>query len=370
VLPCTPSTRACLAALFALLVAPLPGCEAGKDAAEPIVRPVRVFRVAPVSAVHARTFPGRAQAETQAALSFKVPGQIKRLVVSAGDAVRQGDLISELDDQELQLELRRAEASHAEAAARERITRSKLKRMKVLFDEDAASRDQLDETTTNWESARAGLQAQTQSVALARSELAHTKIVAPEDGLIASVPVNVNENVSSGETVVTLNYGALPEVAFAVPGSLIRGVSRGQPLEVRFTSLEGVTFPAEILEVGIAAGRTAYPVTARLIEADDRIRSGMVAEVSIRLGGESVGEPATSIIVPAHAIAEDRVGRFAFVARPDSQGQGVIERHAVTIGEIGLQGLEVVDGLEPGDLLVTAGIRFVEPGMTVRILED
>ncbi len=344
-----------------------PGCQATDAQEERVVRPVRVHAVQATSAVQLRRFPGTAEAGTEAALSFKVSGQIKRLMVAVGSAVRRGEPIAELDDTDLQLELRKSEAAYAEASARERNARAAYERTKILHERDSASDKELDSDQAQADSARASLRAQAQAVALAKSRIGYTKLYSPEDGLIASVPVSVNENVDAGETIATLNFGARPKVAFNVPGKLIGKVERLQPAAVTFAALGGKRFAAEVYEVGVAAGRTAYPVTAELLEPDPSIRAGMVAEVILEFG--SAESQATRIFVPAYAVAEDADGRFTLIAQGEPGGEGTIERRPVTIGDLGQQGLEITEGLEPGDLVVTAGIRFVEPGMTVRILE-
>lgn len=356
--------RSAFPLLFATIVL---GCQAGDEPREAVVRPVRVHPVVASSAVQQRTFPGKAQAGTEAALSFKVSGQIRRLLVAVGTPVRKGQLIAELDETDLRLELRKAEAAFAEASARERNARSAYERTKILHERDSASIKQLDSDRALAESARATQRVQAQAVALAKSRIGYTKLYAPEDGLIASVPVAVNENVNAGEEIAGLNFGALPKVAFNVPGRLIGQVTQLQPAQVRFAALGDRVFEAEITEIGVAAGRTAYPVTATLGEPDTSVRAGLVAEVTLDFGPSET--EATRIFVPASSVAEDADGRFTFVAVGETGANGVIERRPVTIGLLASQGLEITEGLEPGDLVVTAGIRFVAPGMNVRILE-
>jgi hypothetical protein len=136
-------------------------------------------------------------------------------------------------------------------------------------------------------------------------------------------------------------------------------------------------------------------VTARLIESNDRIRSGMVAETTVGFTRQRPGD-APRMVVPAVSVAEDSRGRFAYVAIPLAEpasetqpeagmpprsdantepssdpfagGLATIERREVTIGDLSIEGLEITEGLEVGDRVVIAGLRFVEPGMTVRML--
>ena len=365
-LPVPRSTSGIALAFLACLT--LLGCLTEEIPEEAVIRPVLVYAVEPASAFQERSFPARAQAGSEAVLSFKVAGQIRELYVSVGERVRSGQPIAVLDDKDLRLQLLQAEAGYAEASARNRKARTEYDRTKILHENEAASDNQLDAAQTNAISARANLRAQAQGVALAKAQLGYTALRAPTDGLIASVPVEVNENVQVGDRIVTLNSGGLPEVAFTVPESLIGSIERGQPATVRFTTLPNAIFPAEVVEIGVGSGRTAFPVTARLLETNDRIRSGMVAEVTVQFSRED-GDREPSVVVPAYSVAEDSKGRFTYVAVPSEDGLASIERRDVEIGPLSVAGLEINQGLEVGDQVVIAGLRFVEPGMTVRILE-
>jgi hypothetical protein len=75
-------------------------------------------------------------------------------------------------------------------------------------------------------------------------------------------------------------------------------------------------------------------------------------------------------VVPAVAIGEDRDGRFVFVLERGDGGDGTVRRRPVRIGkpQSSLAGIEVLDGLEVGEEVVTAGVRRLTDGMAVRVL--
>ena len=72
--------------------------------------------------------------------------------------------------------------------------------------------------------------------------------------------------------------------------------------------------------------------------------------------------------IPANSVAEDANGRFVYVARLDGETY-TVERRSVRIGELTVEGLEIEEGLVPGDRVLTAGIRFVQEGQHVKLLE-
>ena len=67
---------------------------------------------------------------------------------------------------------------------------------------------------------------------------------------------------------------------------------------------------------------------------------------------------------------EDDQGNWAFIAVRDDSGNWIVERRAVTVGELSSEGLEVIDGLSDGDRLITAGISRLEAGMQIEVLES
>jgi multidrug efflux system membrane fusion protein len=370
---------------FVSLLALSLGCSQSRAPAEKPLRPVRVFRVTPAAGVATRTFSGTAKAGSESRLSFKVPGSLRELAVKVGDRVKRGAPIAQLDERDFRMQLSEAQAALGQALAQARNAQADYERIRRLYENRSASLKDLDATRAAADSGRASVAAARQRVNMARSQLDYCSLNAPVDGEIASVPVELNENVKAGATVAVLNSGARPEVAIAVPESLIVKVTRGDRATVRFDALADRRFPALVTEVGVTtSGDTTFPVTVQLTEPQARVRAGMAAEVTIEFGNVDVKK---RTFVPSHTVMEDDAGRFVFVAKPakadktSAAGRGAdgttnpqggqratIERRAVRIGSLSSDGIEIVEGLSAGDLVVDSGLRFVEPQMAVRIL--
>jgi multidrug efflux system membrane fusion protein len=345
------------------------GCGKQKAASKPPLRPVRTSRLALSKPSAQRTFSGRAQATATANLSFKVNGQLSVLKVKVGDTVKKGQLIAVVDDRDYRLQLRKAQAAYAQARAQQRNARASYQRTRKLYENRSVSVQDLDTARAAADSARASLAAQGQAVAVAKRQLGYCKLRAPATGQIASVPVNLNENIKAGQPIATLNSGRRAEVNFTVPESLIGRVKKGASCTIRFAALPKKKYPATITEVGVAAaGGTAFSVVAQLTAAHAEIRAGMAAEVALALAGKAKHE--AKIYVPVHTVMEDEKGRFVFLAKGKTGSVGVVERRAVKTGRLTARGLEINAGLKADDRLITAGLRFVEPGLKVRILAD
>jgi multidrug efflux pump subunit AcrA (membrane-fusion protein) len=107
-------------------------------------------------------------------------------------------------------------------------------------------------------------------------------------------------------------------------------------------------------------------VQVTLSAAVPEVLPGMAA--SVRFSFPSP-EQTPRFVVPSTAIGEDRQGRFAFTVDEQPGGALVARRRAVTIGQLGSDGLEVTTGLSAGDRLITAGTAYLTDGMMVRLVE-
>ncbi len=331
-----------------------------------MIRPVR-FQVAySTGGSRIRSFSGTARAGVESRISFKVPGTIRRVAVEVGEAVTAGQLLAELDDEDYRLQVQRAEAGLSQARAQARNAAADYARARQLYENANLSRAELDAARTASESAASSVSAYERELELARLQLSYTRLTAPAAGAVASVNVEVNENVQVGETVVLLTSGSNLEVEVGVPGVLISGITQGSNATVTFDALPGRTFDGIVTEVGVAAtgpGLT-FPVRVRLVETASDIRPGMAVEVGFLFDSAS---QRVVYLLPSAAVGEDREGRFVFVVQPTEPGVGTIERRAVSVGELTTDGLEVIEGLNDGDRVVTAGWSKIEPGLQVRL---
>jgi len=333
-----------------------------------VLRPVRSERATTVGATRVRTFSGTAQAGQETNLSFRVRGRIEGLFVEVGDTVRTDQLIAQLETEDYEIAVRQEEANLARAEARYRNARSDLDRIRGLYESDNTSKNALDAALAGAQSARAEVESSSEALRAARRRLGYTSLKAPVDGAIAAVPVEVNENVIQGQTVVRMTSGSQPEVEVAIPELLISEIDEGDHVTVTLDALAGASFDAVVTEVGVASTGTAttFPVTVRLSKASHDFRSGMAANVAFRFETDH-GE---HIHLPSHAVGGDRHGRFVFVLEKTSEsGEGVVRRTPVQVGELTHDGLEILDGLAAGQEVVTAGVRRLTDGQRVKLLE-
>ena len=333
-----------------------------------VLRPVRSEEVATSRASRVRTFSGTARAGQETDLSFRVSGRVEVVSVKVGDSVRAGQLIAQLEKRDYEIAERQARARVTQAKARARNARSDLDRVRGLYENDNASKNDLDAALAQAQAADAEVEADTQAREGSGRKLAYTGLKAPVGGAIASVPVEVNENVVAGQTVVRMTSGSRSEVQVGIPEVLIAQIREGESVSVSFDALPGADFDAVVTEVGVAATGTAttFPVTVRLTNPSRDVRSGMAANVAFRF---SAGHR-DHMHLPAHAVGGDRDGNYVFILEDtDEAGVAVVRRAPVDVGEFTRDGLEILSGLTVGQRVVTAGVRRLTDGQRVKSLE-
>ncbi len=333
---------------------------------EELLRPVRYQTAFSTVGVRRRTFSGVAQAGLESRLSFKISGTVERLSVKVGEEVSEGKLIASVEATDYQLQVQQAQASLVSAQAQERNAEASYNRVRQLYESRNASRNDLDAARAAFESSTAQVVSLRKQLELSRSRLSYTNLRSPISGAIATVNVEVGENVQAGQTIIQVSSGTNLEVEVTIPEILISQIREGQEVTVEFDALPNRKFTARVTEVSVTATgfATTYPVTLRLTEESPDVRSGMAAEVAFEFGANDQRE---RIVVPSFSVGDDRTGRYVYtVEASEEEGVGVVKRNAVSIGEFTEDGIEIMDGLSDGSYVVTAGISKLTDGQRGR----
>jgi RND family efflux transporter MFP subunit len=338
----------------------------GNEPIQEVLRPVRYVEVFSTGGSRIRTFSGVAKSGVESNLSFKVPGTVASIPVKVGDKVSAGQLIARLDQEDYRLRVQQADAALTQTKAQEQRAKADYERVRGLYANNNASKSQLDAARASSESASASVQSAQKTLDLAQLQLSYTRLTASRSGSIASVDLELNENVQAGQRIIMLTAGSQIEVEVGIPEVLISRVRTGNSATVSFDALPDKSYSGTVREVGVAATgfATTFPVTVRLNSPEAGIRSGMAAEVGFRFEADNQRE---RIIVPAVAVAEDRTGRFVFVVQPASGDTANVRRVGVEIGELLSDGIEIFSGLSDGDLVVTAGVSKIQDGQKVKL---
>ncbi len=346
------------------LTALVGGCAKKTVEQKAVIRPVVTYTVQAPEAGRVRVFSGTARAGVQTPISFRVGGEIMELPARMGMQVKAGDLIAKLDPKDYELQVKQNEAQLAQAEAQFEQAKANYERTRQLYETKSVSKSELDGQEASFKSAAAQVQSALKGLELSRQQLGYCTLMAPIAGSLDQVPVEVHQTVSAGQTIAMLSAGDNIDVSIGIPEALVSRVNVGDTAQVKFDAIPDAQFTARVSEVSTAAGESrAYPVKIRIVGKDERIRPGMVASATFSFKGDT-GDSA--ITVPPVAVVPLPDGRrFVWVYAAD---QGTVTRRFVQVGSLTSEGLQIMEGLQPGEVIIIRGVHRLEEGMKVKLL--
>lgn len=279
-------------------------------------------------------------------------GVVQRIAFEAGQPVRAGDLLVELNSA---AELATLESLEASA----RLAAVQRDRFRTLVADRLVSRAEADERTTQAAAARAQADAQAALVAQKR-------VRAPFDGILGIRKVNLGQFVAPGEAIVSLQSLDPIYLNFALPEQYLPQLREGTTIRATVDALPGRAFegPITAIEPAVDAATRNFQVQATLANADGALRPGTFARVAF-----DFGEPADVLVIPQTAVSFNPYGNAVYVvseapaqdeaAADGEDGDGprlIVRQRFVTTGASRGDLVAVTDGLEAGEQVVTSGL--------------
>ena len=357
-----------LALALAAAAAPAPAWEwpwAGRAEIVPTgPRPV-VSEILSDRAARPRPVPGFIAARNEVALAFLTLGRVTQRDVDLGDAVEMGAVIARLDPEDLDGQVRAAEAAVAAAQAQYDTTLATTERTRHLAIRDVASTAQLEQAENALAAAESALrQAQSQLVR-ARDQQGFAEIIAPFDGVISAVWAEPGEVVQAGAPIVTLSGRDPREAVIDLPETELQGMRAGTLWTVWQAATPDLRFTAPVDRIApLADARTRTR----------RVRLSLPPEAPFRLGamirasrngqqGQDLTLPASAILQEGDALA-DGPAQVWVVTRDAGADAGTVALQPVTIA-LRPDGRVNVTGLPAGTEIVTRGIHSLTEGQPV-----
>ncbi len=297
---------------------------------------------------------GSLRSRQSVVLRPEVSGRVTQLNFRDGDRVRRGQLLVQLDDQ---LPLAQVQQAQAELS----IAEANHKRNQELVAQNFISRRSVDESAANLQVAQAKL-------ALARATAARLRITAPFDGIAGIRNTSVGDYLKDGTDIVNIEDIDAMYVDFRLPERLQGKLRRGQSALVDLDALPGQRFTAVVQAIDPLVDANGRSVGVRGCIDNRRLllRPGMFARVTAVFG-----EREQARVIPEEAVVPQAGRQFVIklVDGPDRDTR-IALRVAVKVGIRRPGRVEILEGLQAGDVVVTAGQQRVQKdGMPVRVID-
>jgi multidrug efflux system membrane fusion protein len=350
------------AALLAILLGPLlVGCNrppTEEQAVEPAPRPVRVVEARARTDPRTLRLPGALRAVQRARLAFLNDGYLAERAAAPGDRAQQGQALAVLYNPALQPGVAAAQADVREARTRLEQLEVDTRRQAALVERNLISTDDLDQTRTRRDAARAALEQAEAQLDQARAQLADAALRAPFAGEVTRVFAEPGDFVRAGEPVLALADGTALEAEVQVTPDIADQLATGDAATLAM-SASGRRLQARIVEIGRAEPGLPVPVVVRP-ESNEGIdsESGAPAYVHLEIAGSGAAAvPLSAVIDPGTGYA--RVFRVV---------DGRADRVAVLPGRLAGGWIEVKGEITAGDRIVVAGQAHLLDGEPVRAL--
>jgi membrane fusion protein (multidrug efflux system) len=308
---------------------------------------------------------GSLRAAQTVVLRPEVSGRVVRIGFADGAPVKRGQLLVQLDDTLPIAQLKQAQAQAS-------IARTNLQRSRELQAQNFVSQSAVDQNAAALEVADA-------QVALAQAQVARLKVRAPFDGVAGINLVALGDYLKDGADIVSLEDRSRMWVDFRLPERFVGRTQPGQPIELTLDAVPGRQYVGrvEALDALVDANGRSLLVRARVDRPGSELKSGMFARARVVF---AVRERA--LMVPEEALVPQAGKQYVIKAVPapasasaPSDGNGgralVSQRLEAKLGVRQAGKVEVLEGLAPGDLVVTAGQARVmrADGLPLRVIE-
>ena len=312
----------------------------------PRATPVIVFEAAIVPYADQIEALGTLRANETVQLTARVADTITSLHFDDGQRVEAGHVLVEMTNSEEQALLAEARSNVAES-------RAQYDRARELAESGSATRSTLDQRRRDYETSAARLRA-------TESRLQDRLIIAPYNGVVGLRIHSIGSFVSPGQVITTLYDDGLMKLDFAIPEIHLAAIQVGQTIAATASAFPGEVFEGTVASIDAAIDPVTRSIQIRaIISNEDRLlRPGLLMTVRLRRNERE------AIVIPETAIIVEARDRFVWIVGEDGT---TAEKRLVSLGTRRVGEVEILTGLEPGNLVVTHGGANLRPGASVTI---
>jgi|SRR5208283_1189582 len=360
--------RNCLAQSFLLLalagvVATL-ACSKGEpqsaEAQGPPAMPVKVQEARATAVDDATEYVATLKSRDSAVIMPQVEGQVTKIFVHSGDAVRPGAPLMEIDPLKQQATVKSQESSRAAQEANLSWAKQQYDRARGLFAAGVVSKQDLDQAKSALDAAQAQMDSLDAQVREQEVQLHYYNVVAPRGGIVGDIPVRVGDRVTNSTQLTTVDQPGSLEIYAYVPIEHSAQLKMNLPVQV-LDSDGKVQTNSRISFISPQVDNTTQTVLvkARIPNSSAALRQSQFIRARIVWGTHQSPE------VPILAVSRLAGQYFAFVAEPQKGGSYVARQKPLKIGQTVGNNYEVEDGLKPGDKVIVSGTQFLLDGAPV-----
>lgn len=308
-------------------------------------------------------YTGVIHARTESDLGFRVSGKITGKLVKAGDHVKRGQALMQLDPTDLRLTANAAQAAVEAARAQNKRALADELRQRGLVAMKAVSVQEYEQAKAAADATTAQLNS---ALAYARqlvNQVQYAVLRADADGVIMEIPADVGQVVGPGNVVVRLAHDGPREAVINLPEGNEK-LAKSTATATLYAD-SGQTFPAKMRELSAMADPLTRTYQARYSLGGDGKDAPLGATVTVNLAGDNADGAVQQYEIPVGALYDGGDGTSVWVIHPETS---ILSRRPVEVAKLGSETALVSKGLKPGERILALGAHLVKEGERVKIL--
>jgi len=343
------------------------GCKpAAPPAAAPPAMPVQVAPVTLLPVANSDTYVATIKSRRSATLQPQVDGNLTRIFVKSGDAVKAGQVLMQIDPLKQVATVQSQQGTEGQKKAVYQYNEGEVERQRKLFEAGVTSKQSYDQALQSFENSKADLSSAAALTNTQKQQLAYYQIRAPFAGTVGDIPVHLGDYVSSNTLLTTVDENADLEAYIYVPTERATQLRPNLPVEILDTAgnvilKSSVSFLSPQVDSGLQSILAKASVPHAAANSNAMLRNSQLVKARITWSTS----PAPTIPVLAVSLIGGQ--SFVFVATPKGDGY-VAHQVAVKIGETIGNTYPVLSGLKEGDKVITSGLQFLQEGAPVKPL--
>jgi multidrug efflux system membrane fusion protein len=341
----------------------LAGCSKDPVVQHEDIRPVRTITASRSAGTVSANYSGEIRARYESKLGFKIAGKVNARLVEVGSHVKAGQALLRLDPQDAVLSEASAEAQTESARVKLAQSRIDLERGERLLADHIISKSAFDQYKLNYDTAASQLRSAQAQQALTLNQRTYNGLTADRAGVVTAIDVEVGQVVSAGQPVITVAADGNREVLVSVPESRVEELRNAKTMTVTTWANPQRPYAAALRELAPDTDKATRTYAARVTirDPDAAIRLGMTASVQIPdIDGSS------ALRVPLSAIYDKTGQPLVWVVDPKAS---TVSTRPVKLSAAHKNSVLVAEGVNEGDVIVTAGVNMLHAGQKVKVVQ-
>nr|WP_202414176.1 efflux RND transporter periplasmic adaptor subunit [Duganella flavida] len=324
------------------------------------IRPVRAISLASSDVDVNAEFSGEVKARVESRLGFRVAGKIVSRKVDVGTLIKKGQVLMQLDPQDLQLSQAQALANLRAAETNRDLAKAELQRYQELRSKSFVSQAVLDAKDSTYKAAQANVDAAQAGYRGQSNQAGYASLLSDVDGVVTAVSAEIGQVVAAGTPVVNVAKSGEKEIVIGIPEDKVDSLRRVPDVQVRLWADPKNAVAGKIREISPVADPSTRTYTVKVSIPDSLAEAKLGMTAVVQFASKT---PTPQIKVPLTALFYEKKATSVWIVE-----QGAVKLVPVAIGGVAGNDIVLASGVKAGQTVVTAGVNLLKPGQKVTIL--